>query len=103
VPESRRSLVALALLAPLVGAIAGGICALFRLALERLDILRGALIGDAHGHGLAGFFCVVAAVCGGVTALSAWLVRRFAPDAGGVAYPMWKQLSAARYPQRPFA
>lgn len=49
------SLVALALLGPVVGAAAGTVGAIFRLSLGQADRMRDALIGAAHGYKLAGF------------------------------------------------
>jgi chloride channel protein, CIC family len=46
----------LALLAPVAGAIAGLLGSVFRLALERGDHLRNALIFWAHGRKTLGFF-----------------------------------------------
>ena len=59
--EDYGSLLVLALLALVVGALAGLVGALFRLSLEQADRLRGALIIWAHGERVAGFLCVVAA------------------------------------------
>lgn len=101
-PEDRRGLAALVLLAPLAGAIAGAVCALFRLMLDRLDALRGALIAQAHGYDFAGFLLVVA-VCGAATALSAGLVRRFAPDAVGSGIPQVEAVVAGTLPPAPFS
>ena len=80
------SLVALALLALLVGAMTGLLCALFRLALEQADRWRDAVIGWAHGHAIPGFVLVVVA-CGLATFLAAWLVFRLAPHAVGSGIP----------------
>lgn len=77
-----RSLLALALLAPIAGAAAGILGAIFRLALAHADRLRDAFVVWTHGQHLAGFFLVVT-VCASATAIAAWLVRRFSPDASG--------------------
>jgi chloride channel protein, CIC family len=56
--QGRARLVALALLALLVGAGSGLIGAAFRLSLEHADRLRDLLIVWAHGQGLVGFLLV---------------------------------------------
>jgi CIC family chloride channel protein len=70
----------------IVGAGSGLVAAWFRLALERADALRTALVGWAHGGSVAGFALVVVAA-GAVTATAAFLVRRFFPDAVGSGIP----------------
>jgi CIC family chloride channel protein len=81
-----RSLMVLALLAPVAGAAAGILGAIFRLALARGDRLRDAFVGWMHGQNVVGFFLVVTA-CASATAIAAWLVRRFSPDASGSGIP----------------
>jgi CIC family chloride channel protein len=81
-----RSLFALALLAPIAGAAAGILGALFRLALARADRLRDAFVVWTRGQNTAGFFIVVA-TCASATAIAAWLVRRFSPGASGSGIP----------------
>lgn len=76
----------LALLASLVGLGTGLVGALFRLSLEGADRLRGVLVAWAHGHETGGFVVLVAA-CAFGTAVAAWLVRRFAPEASGSGIP----------------
>ena len=80
------NLLALALLAPVVGAAAGLVGALFRLALEKADAMRDALIGWAHGQDLLGFLTVVGA-CAAATLVAAALVRWFSPYASGSGIP----------------
>jgi chloride channel protein, CIC family len=80
------SLLALAMLALLVGAVAGIVGAIFRLGLEQADRLRNLLIGWAHGQGGGGFLVVLAA-CASATWLAGWLVRRFSPQAAGSGIP----------------
>jgi CIC family chloride channel protein len=84
--DGEGSLLFLALLAPLAGAAAGLIGALFRLALAQADRFRDALITWAHGEGLAGFL-VLTATCAAATGLAAWLVRRYSPAASGSGIP----------------
>jgi chloride channel protein, CIC family len=78
--NSPGSLLALALLAPVVGAGAGLIGAIFRLALEHADDWRNALIAHARGDQFAGFL-LVTVVSSAAVAIAAWLVNRFAPAA----------------------
>ena len=74
------SLLALAPLALVAGAVAELVGAIFRLSLVQADHLRGVLIEWAYGWEAVGFLLVLAA-CGAATALAAWLVRRFSPHA----------------------
>ncbi len=88
---SNRRLLLVSLLAPLVGAGAGALAALFRLALEQADRLRDALIAGAHGSPAFGLPLIV--LFGAATAaFAAWLVRRFSPYASGSGIP---QIEAA--------
>ena len=96
-----RSLLVLALLAPIAGAAAGILGAIFRLALARADRLRDAFIVRMHGENSAGFFLVVTA-CASATAIAAWLVRRFSPDASGSGIPHVEAVLAGHAPQAPF-
>jgi chloride channel protein, CIC family len=86
VEPGRTSLVALALLGPVVGAAAGIVGAVFRLALDQADRMRDALIAAAHGYEFAGFPLVLV-VCATATAVAAWLVRRYSPHASGSGIP----------------
>jgi CIC family chloride channel protein len=58
----------------------------FRQLLREADGLRDALASWAHLNGAPGFATLLAA-CAGATALAAWLVRRFAPQASGSGIP----------------
>src|SRR5262249_60524974 len=80
--EGHGNLLVLALLALIVGAAAGFVGAMFRLALQQADHLRDALIDWAQGVALVGFLIVVA-TCAAAALISAWLVRRFSPQASG--------------------
>jgi CIC family chloride channel protein len=84
--EQPGSLLVLALLAPLVGAIAGFLGAIFRLALARADRFRNGFIAWAHGRQISGFLMVVV-LSALATAIAAWLVRRFSPEASGSGIP----------------
>src|SRR5271163_3897815 len=96
-----RSLLVLALLAPIAGAAAGILGAIFRLALARADRLRDEFVARTHGQNIAGFLLVVTA-CATATAIAAWLVRRFSPDASGSGIPRVEAVLAGRVPQAPF-
>jgi CIC family chloride channel protein len=84
--KSRSNLLVLALLSLFVGGASGLVCALFRLALRQADWLRNALVIWAHGEKLIGLLVVIG-VAAAATAVAAWLVRRFSPDAGGSGIP----------------
>jgi CIC family chloride channel protein len=84
--EAYGSLLALALLAPIMGAASGLIGASFRLALTAADRFRDASITWAHGLGVVGFMCITAGGAAAV-ATAAWLVRRFSPYAAGSGIP----------------
>jgi CIC family chloride channel protein len=96
-----HSLLILALLACLVGGLAGLVSALFRLALEHADRSRAAVIAAAHGHPISGFLLVVAAV-GAATAGACWLVRRFSPYASGSGIPHVEAVVNHELPPPPF-
>jgi chloride channel protein, CIC family len=80
------SLLVLGILAPLAGAAAGLVGAIFRLTLEAADGFRNDLIAAAHQRGLAGFLLITGS-CTVAVALAAWLVRRFSPYASGSGIP----------------
>ncbi|HEX5218583.1 MAG TPA: H(+)/Cl(-) exchange transporter ClcA [Verrucomicrobiae bacterium] len=69
-----------------VGALAGLVTTFFRLGLEHADQWRAMLLAWAQGRALPGLLLSVAGVAG-LTAVAAWLVRRFAPHAGGSGIP----------------
>jgi chloride channel protein, CIC family len=96
--EGPRSLLALALLALIVGAAAGLIGAAFRLALEHADDWRNALILWAHGRQLAGFALVTLSSAASV-AVAAWLVCRFSPAASGSGIPYVEAVLRQKLPQ----
>jgi CIC family chloride channel protein len=80
------SLPLLAILSLIVGAAAGLVGALFRLALEQADQWRDALITWAHGENMAGLV-LVSATCAAATGVAAWLVRRYCVHASGSGIP----------------
>ena len=95
------SLLALALLALVAGAVAGLVGAIFRLSLELADQFRNALIEWAHGQEAVGFLLVLA-VCAGATAIAAWLVRRYSPHAAGSGIPHVEAVLRGELPPIPF-
>jgi chloride channel protein, CIC family len=99
--ERPGSLLALALLAPIVGAVSGCLGAILRLMLARADHLRSALILWAHGRRVVGLLVVVTA-CAGGAAIAAWLVRRFSPDASGSGIPQVEAVLEGELHQAPF-
>jgi chloride channel protein, CIC family len=84
--EGRGHLLALACLAPIVGAISGLVGAVFRLVLTRADQWRDTCIAWAHAHGYWGLLIVTAA-CAVAVAIAASLVRRLSPHASGSGIP----------------
>ena len=98
--KGHGSLLVLALLAPLVGAAAGLLGAIFRLALEEADHFRDVLITWAHGEKLAGLL-FVAAACVAACAVAAWLVRRVAPAASGSGIPHVEAVLEGEVPPAP--
>jgi CIC family chloride channel protein len=97
----RGSLLALAFLALVVGAASGLVGAIFRLSLERADYLRNALVAWAHEWKFLGFIALAAA-CAAGTAISAWLVRLYAPKASGSGIPHVEAVLRGELPQAPF-
>lgn len=98
--ERQGSLLALAVLALLVGVAAGLVGATFRFALEQADYLRNVLIVWAQGEALG--LCFMAALCGAAAAFAAWLVRQFAPFASGSGIPHVECVLNAEIPPAPF-
>src|SRR5215831_16794689 len=84
--EGQSSLLMLAFLSLLVGVVSGLVVAIFRLALDQADRIRGVLLAWAHDEALAGCVLVIA-VCAVATAVAAWLVRCFSPQAEGSGIP----------------
>jgi chloride channel protein, CIC family len=84
--EERTGLVPLALLALVAGGVAGLIGACFRYLLEHGDDVRDSVITWARGYGLAGL-AVMMVLAAAATALAAFLVRRFSPEASGSGIP----------------
>jgi CIC family chloride channel protein len=100
--DGEGSLLVLTLLACIVGAGAGAIGAVFRLALTRADGWRDAVIAWSHGVPIAGFVLVTAA-CAAAVALAAWLVRRFSPEASGSGIPHVEAVLGEEVPPAPLS
>jgi CIC family chloride channel protein len=100
-PDGSGNLLVLAILALVVGAAAGLVGAVFRLALEMADRLRDTLIAWAHGEQLQGFLIVVGA-CAAATLVAASLVRRFSPYASGSGIPQVEAVLNGELPEPPF-
>jgi CIC family chloride channel protein len=101
-PIEDRSLLKLALLACLVGALVGLVTALFGLALQRADSGRDVLIAWAHGRPWLGFLIVVA-VMSATAAAACWLVQQFSPHAAGSGIPHVEAVVNAELPPAPFS
>jgi CIC family chloride channel protein len=95
------SLLVLAVLALIVGAVSGLVGALFLLLLEQADRFRDALIIWAHSKAFAGFL-VVSIACAAGAAVAAWLVRRYSPHAAGSGIPHVEAVLNEEVPQAPF-
>jgi CIC family chloride channel protein len=91
----------LAFLALVVGATAGVVGAIFRLALEQTDRSRDALIAWAHGERPVGCLLVVA-TCAAAPSIAAWLVRRYSPHASGSGIPYVEAVLNEEIPQAPY-
>jgi chloride channel protein, CIC family len=98
--EGRRRLLVLAFLALIAGAASGLLGAVFRLALERADRFRDSAVAWAHGETLAGSLLIIS-VAAAATALAAWLVRRFSPDATGSGIPVVEAELQKEQPEAP--
>ena len=93
------SLLVLGILAPIAGAAAGLLGALFRLALAEADRWRATLIAGAQQFGLWGLLLVVLG-CALAVAAAAWLVRRYAPYASGSGIPHVEAVLDEEVPRR---
>jgi CIC family chloride channel protein len=84
--EADGSLLALALLSLIAGALAGLVGAIFRLTLAEADGARNAFIAWAHGRSFLGFALVLTG-CAAASAIAGGLVRRYSPQAHGSGIP----------------
>jgi CIC family chloride channel protein len=95
-PTEPRPVTPAAFLSLLVGAAAGLLAAVFRLALHRADRFRDAALAWAHGEGIVALPLILA-VAALATGFAAWLVRRWSPQAAGSGIPhVEAQLSGMR-------
>ncbi|WP_442754050.1 H(+)/Cl(-) exchange transporter ClcA [Methylocystis sp. JAN1] len=99
--SDERSLVILAVLALLVGGVAGVVGALFRLALQQADRLRDLVVVWAQGRALLGFLIVVL-LCALAALVARWMVRRFSPHASGSGIPHVEAVLRGEAPPAPF-
>lgn len=99
--KTPRDLIILALLTPVIGAAAGLVGGLFRLALINADDLRNRLVGDAQSSGLVGLLLVMIA-CALAGYCAAWLVRRYSPIASGSGIPHVEVVIEGKLPPAPF-
>lgn len=97
--EGRGRLLVLAFLALIAGAATGLLGAAFRLALARGDRFRNSVVAWTHGEPLAGFLLIIGVAA--ATALAAWLVRRFSPDAAGSGIPVVEAELGEKRPDAP--
>jgi len=93
-------LASLAALSLVVGSAAGLVGALFRRALEAADQQRDLLAGWAQEREWLGLVALMA-LCAAATALAAWLVRRFSPEASGSGIPHVEAVLAKRVQPAP--
>src|SRR5262245_56845029 len=95
------SLFKFAVMSLLVGAAAGVVGASFRLSLEAADRLRDILLLRAHASHLGGLLLVIAGAAAATTA-AAWMVRVWAPHAGGSGIPHVEMVLSGEVPQAPY-
>jgi CIC family chloride channel protein len=95
------NLLKLGALALLAGGAAGLVGAAFRLALQQADHLRDRLIAQAHNATFPGLGLVIAG-CAATTAIAAWLVRRFSPQASGSGIPHVELVLRGELTQAPY-
>jgi CIC family chloride channel protein len=99
--ERDGSLLALALLALIAGALAGLVDAIFRLMLAEADGARNPFIAWAHGRAPLGFAFVLAG-CATASAVAAGLVRCYSPQAHGSGIPHVEAVLRRELPPAPF-
>ncbi len=103
-PESRASVLRLALLSCLTGTLTGLIVAFFRLSLQFVDRLRDLWISwlhvRAHDWPSVGLLLTIALVAG-AAALAASLVRQLSPYAAGSGIPHVEAVAKGELPPAP--
>jgi CIC family chloride channel protein len=95
-------MIPLAVAALIVGATSGLLGTLFRLALEHADGWRDRFIAWAHAESVLGFVLLVITASAS-TALAAWLVKHFAPEASGSGIPHVEAVLSGKQPPAPLA
>ena len=98
--DARGGLPSLAVLALLLGAAAGLVGAAFRLALDRADAVRNAILESTHEAGAVGLLLVMS-LAAATTALAAWLVHRLEPRAKGSGIPSVEAVLRGEPPPAP--
>jgi CIC family chloride channel protein len=93
-----ESFVLLAILAPIVGAYAGFVGAVFRLALSGAETARVGLAGYLRGNEIFGIV-VTCTACAIAAAFAAFIVRRYSPHAGGSGIPHVEAVLRGLLPQ----
>jgi CIC family chloride channel protein len=97
----RARLLALAVLALVLGAATGLVATAFRLALVKADHFRDRVLDWAHGLGPNGLLHVLVATAS-AAGLAAWMVRLFSPLAKGSGIPHVEAVLRGERPQAPF-
>jgi chloride channel protein, CIC family len=95
-------MIPLAVTSLVVGAASGLLGTLFRLALERADAWRDRFIAWAHAESVSGLVLLVI-LASASTALAAWLVKHFAPEASGSGIPNVEAVLSGNRPPAPVA
>lgn len=98
--DGYAGLFVLTLLAFIAGGAAGLVGAAFRLVLEWADRFRDSALAWAHGEELTGFLLIIG-TSAVATALAAWLVRRFSPQATGSGIPHVEAVLRGEQPSAP--
>jgi CIC family chloride channel protein len=101
VARGRVRLLILALISIVAGVAVGLLAAAFRLALASVERWRGSFLAGSHHEGVWGFFGVIV-LCAAATAIAAWLVRRFSPQATGSGIPHIEAQLRGQWSGNPF-
>lgn len=88
--KKHLSVIRIAFWSCITGTFTGLLVALFRLTLQRADLLRGVWLVRARSWHTLGLLLTVAVVAG-ASAIASALVRRLSPHAAAVAYLMLKR------------
>lgn len=93
-----RDLTILALLATIAGMAGGAVCAAFRWCLDHGENLRRKIVDHAHDMPDSFGILILVFSAAALAALSAWMVRRFAPAAEGSGIPHAEAVLAGHLP-----